>query len=651
MAKLNFLFAFLIIVLIPTLHFAQDKLVEKTDTAGVYKLSDVVVTATKTYTNILGLANSITVIDSLEIANRNKTNVFNLLQTEYGLSSIQFGPTGGLSTINIRGANAGQTLILIDGIEMNLTSESSNLYDFANLSVDGIGRIEVLRGPQSTLYGSDAMAGVINIITKKGSGKPALTLFGEGGSYKSYKGALGFSGNYNNLNYNLSFGRTQSDGFSAAGKKYGNTENDGYTGNNFSSRIGYDFSRNSGINFFFRYSKAETDLDQGGGEFKDDPTYKYNLEQTSIRTEGFINLFDGLWEIKIGGSYIRNIRKYNYDSTLFNPSSSNSFYDGRKYKLDLQNNFNLSANNTITFGMETETDQAATRFNSLSSFGPYESILPKSEVTTTGIYLQDQFKFANSLFVTGGIRYDYHNKFGEAFTHRIAPAYIFWETGTKIKATVGTGFKAPPIFYLYDPFFGNEDLNPEKSLGWDVGIEQFFLADGIKFGLTYFNNDYEDLIGLDKNFKSFNIDKVKTGGIEFFFSTNPAKKLFIKTVYTYTNAKNKSENSTDFNEVLLRIPKTKISYLVDYSFNEQTNFNLEIIYVGARDDNNFSSFPAKRVKLDAYTLINLAAHYDMFNFLRLFARVENLFDTQYEEVFGFGTPGLAFFGGLKIVIN
>ncbi len=607
MAKLKYILAFLIVGFIPLLHFAQENLVQKTDTAGVYLLSNVVVTATKTNSSMLELANSITIIDSFEIANRNKINVFNLLQSEYGLSSIQFGPAGGLSTISIRGANAGQTLILIDGIEMNLTSESSNLFDFANLPVDGISRIEVLRGPQSTLYGSDAMAGVVNIITKKGSGKPTLTLSGEGGSYNSFKGALGFTGSFGNLSYNLSFGRTQSNGFSAAGKKYGNTENDGYSGNNFSSRIGYDFNSESGINFFLKYLKAETDLDQGGGEFKDDPTYKYNLEETGIRTEGFIDLFDGLWELKLGGSYIRNVRKYNYDSTLFNPSSSNSFYDGRKYKLDLQNNFNLPANNIITFGIETEIEQATTMFYSLSAFGPYESLLPKSEVTTTGVYLQDQVKFATNFFVTGGVRYDHHNKFGGAFTYRIAPAYIFWQTGTKLKATVGTSFKAPSIFYLFDPFFGNENLNPEKSFGWDVGIEQFFLADRVSIGLTYFNNDYKDLIGLDENFKSFNIDKVRTDGVEFFFSTNPAKKLYLKAVYTYTNAKNKSENSTDFNQMLLRRPKTKIAYLLNYSFNENTNANLEIIYVSERDDKDFSSFPAIKVKLDAYTLVNVAA--------------------------------------------
>jgi vitamin B12 transporter len=230
----NFFYAFVFLLYSTSYLYAQE-FVQKTDSTGHYKLSDIVVTATRTNASMLELANSISIIDSVDIANRNKTNVFELLKTEYGLSSIQFGPGGGLSTINIRGADVGHTLILVDGIEMNLTSESSNLYDFANLPVNGINRIEVLRGPQSTLYGSDAMAGVVNIITKKGSGAPAVTLSGEGGSFKSFKGAMGFSGNYKNLNYNLTFGRTQTAGFSAAGKKYGNTENDGYRANNFSS--------------------------------------------------------------------------------------------------------------------------------------------------------------------------------------------------------------------------------------------------------------------------------------------------------------------------------------------------------------------------------------------------------------------------------
>ena len=248
----------------------QTEEVFKTDTAGVYKLSDVVVSATRTDNSTLELASSISIIDSSEIANRKKLNVFDLIKFEYGVNSIQFGPPGGLATISIRGANAGQSLVLIDGVQMNIPSESSNLFDFANVPVESISRIEVLRGPQSTLYGSDAMAGIINIITHKGMGKPTVNLTAEAGSYNSFRGSAGLAGSHDNFNYMISLARTQSDGFSAAGKKYGNTERDGYKGNNITSRFGYHINKSAGINLIVRYTDGETDLDQFGGMFGDE---------------------------------------------------------------------------------------------------------------------------------------------------------------------------------------------------------------------------------------------------------------------------------------------------------------------------------------------------------------------------------------------
>jgi vitamin B12 transporter len=534
---------------------------------------------------------------------------------------------------------------------MNLPSESSNLYDFANLPAESINKIEILRGPQSTLYGSDALAGVVNIVTKKGMGKPNFLLSAEGGSYNSFKGSAVLSGNYEKLNYFFSFSRTQSDGFSAAGEKYGNVEKDGYKGNNLFTRLGYDLSASSGINIYARFVKAETDLDQFGGEFGDDPTYKYNLEEFTTRAEGYFSLIDGLWEQKVGASFYKNLRKYSYDSTLFNPSSSNSRYDGRKFKIDLQNNFFLNEENILTFGIETELEQAETYFYSLSQFGPYESFLPKSDTYTTGLYLQDQFNIEKRFFASAGIRYDHHTKFGGAFTFRIAPAFILWETGTKIKATIGTGFKAPSIVYLYDPFFGNENLNPETSIGFDVGVEQYIWSSGISVGLNYFSNEFSDLIGLDENFKSINIDKAKTEGVEFYAKINTLDFLSIKVNYTYTNAVNKSRNSIDFGKKLLRRPNHRVAIYADYIISDRADVNLEIIYVGDKADKNFSTFPAQRVNLEAYTLLNISGHFRLLKFLKLFTRVENLLDIDYEEVYGYGTPGLSAFAGLKINLN
>lgn len=644
-------YASLIAVLIITVSFSQETTVQKTDTTGFYRLSNVVISATRTSSSTTELANSISIIDSTEIANKQRINLFGLLKTEYGFSTLQFGPLGGLGTISIRGSNAGHSLVLVDNIEMNLPSESSNLYDFANLPAENIYKIEILRGPQGTLYGSDALAGVVNIVTKKGMGKPNFILSAEGGSYNSFKGSAGFSGNFNKLNYLVSLSRTQSTGFSAASEKYRNTERDGYEGNNLFARLGYDFTSNSGINFYVRFTKADTDLDQFGGEFGDDPTYKYNLEELTTRAEGYFNLFDGLWEQKIGASFYKNLRKYDYDSSMFNPSSSNSNYDGRKFKIDWQNNFYLQKENILTFGAETELEQAETYFYSLSEFGPYESILPKSETYTMGIYLQDQINIEKRFFATAGIRYDHHTKFGGALTFRFAPAFMFWKFGTKIKATIGSGFKAPSIVYLYDPFFGNENLNPETSIGFDVGVEQFIWSSGISVGVNYFNNEFTDLIGLDENFKSINVDKAKTEGIEFFSKINSLDFLSIKLNYTYTNAVDKSKNSPEFGEKLLRRPTHRAALYADYFISDRSNINLEIIYVGEKDDKNFSTFPAQRINLEAYTLLNIAGYYNLFKFLKLFARVENLFDTDYEEVYGYGTPGLSAFAGLKLNLN
>jgi vitamin B12 transporter len=628
--------------------FGQTGTITKSDTSGIYRLSDVVVTATKSNISTLELANSITIIDSAEISNRNKINVFELLKSEYGVSYTTQGPQGTLANINIRGGDVGNTVVLIDGIKMNLTSDPANVYDFANLTVESIDRIEILRGPQSMLYGSDALSGVVNIISKKGAGKPLISLVAEGGSYNTFKGALGVSGNEKAFNYNLSLGRTQSEGFSAASEKYGNTEKDGYEGNNFVSRFGFDFNDDTFLNLFVRFTKSDADYDQSGGEFGDDPTYKYNQEEFVTRAETGFNAIKDFWDQRIGISFYRNVRKYKYDSTSNNPVSSRSLYDGKRFKLDWLNTFNLPMNNFFTFGFDAELDQSTSQFYSLSSFGPFESIIPQTNVSIVGVYLQDQIKFDNRIFATGGIRYDNHEIFGSAFTYRFAPAYIIWETGTKIKATFGTGFKAPSIFWLYDPFFGNDSLKPERSFGWDIGIEQYFWSESITVGATYFHNKFTDLIGTDENFKAININEAVTEGIETFINALITEELLLKINYTYLQTEDKGDGSVDKGMQLLRRPRNKVALITSYDFLERANVTLEVIYNDVREDKDFSSFPATRVTLASYTLLNIAAQYNVLNWLTVTGRVDNLLNVDYEDIFGYATPGLSGYAGVKI---
>ena len=654
MVKLKFIILFAVF-LSSAFLFAQTGIVQKTDSSGFYKLTDVVITATRTPSNTLELANSISIIDSAEIVNKNSFNTFDVLKNEYGLSFSQQGTKASVSNVYIRGANSSHTLVLIDGVEVNLPSDPSNFYDFFSLPTENISRIEVLRGPQSTLYGSNALGGVINIISAQGTGKPAFNFSTEAGSYNTFKGTLSSLGKLDKFNYSVALSRIKSDGYSAASEKYGNPEKDSYQLDNINSILGYEFSDNFKTDFVIRFNKSNSDLDQslGSPEFWDDPTYIFDQEEFFIRGQGKLNLLDNKWNQKFGLTYFTNIREYSFDTSAASIYSSWSNYNGKKYKADWQNDFQFFQNNLITAGVEFELEETASEYYLTSSLHPpdYASIIPKVDVNTFGFFVQDQFKVGENFFGTIGARLDNNSQFGNAFTYRIAPAYMFWETGTKFKATFGTGFKAPSLFYLYDPLYGNPDLDPEKSLGWDAGVEQYFWGEGFSIGATYFFNKFDDMFGFDPiTFKTININKAETNGVEMFGKASLTDGLDIKVNYTYTNAKDKSENTTDYDKKLVRRPEHKAGLFLSYSFTQSANANIELIYVGEREEPDFINYPSRIVMPD-YFLVNLAAHYDLFPFLRLQGRIENLLDKQYEEIFGYGTAGFSVYGGISLKLE
>ncbi len=640
-----------LIIFLSVLTLSSISTAQQIDSTKIYKMSEIVVTATRTMIPEVEAASSISVIDSSEIAHRQGSTVFGLLKDQYGLSYTQQGAPGSLSNIYIRGGDPGETLILIDGVDMNMPNDPDNTFDFADLPLDNIKRIEILRGPQSTLYGSNAMAGVINIITKQGSGKPKFYLTTEGGSYDSFKGLVGLNGSLNNFHYSVTASRYYTAGFSSASSKYGNTEKDGTSNFNVSSRFGFGITNNFTLNLFLMYAKANTALDQHGGALGDDPTYEYHLEEPSAKVEGKLNLFNGLWDQTFGTSFFRNVREYSFDSTLNNPASSSSIYDGNRIQFDWQNNFAITKSNLLTFGIESATENAVSNyFYNSSSYGSMASIFPNKNENTTGAYLQDITDINNELFFSAGIRLDKNSRFGSIFTYRIAPAYFIWATGTKIKATIGTGFKSPSLFYLFDPAYGNPDLQPEKSLGWDAGIEQYLISSKLTAGINYFSNKFTNLFGFDNNFKTININKAATNGVEVYLRTNPLGNLGLRLNYTYTNSKDESSNSAGSGLPLLRRPKNKIGMNVDYSFLKDFNFNADIIYVGKRDDENYNAYPAQRIILPDYTIVNLDASYRLSDIIKIYGRVDNLFNKYYEEVYGYATPGLSGYLGINFTL-
>ncbi len=628
--------------------YSQNSIIRKGDSTGFYKMSDVVVTATRTETPLIELANSITIIDSAEIVNSKKDNVLDLLRDEYGVNVVQQGGPGKLASVYLRGGGSEHTLVLLDGIEMNMPGDPGNTYDFSNLPTDNIERIEILRGPQSTLYGSDALAGVINIITKTGKGRTKYFLSAEGGSYSTYKFNGGLSGAYDIFNYQLNLNRMRTLGFSSAAARYGNTEKDGASNFTGSVKAGLNLNNDFQLNLFYQHTGGDADYDQWGGPLGDDPTYVYNLDENIFRMETSFSDYKNTWNGKAGVSYIRNVRKYSFDSTLYNPAASRSMYDGKKIKFDIQNTFNFAKPFSLTIGAEHERETALSNYFINQQSGNFVSNFPARSSTTKGFFAEEQSNISDRLFFNLGVRYDNHDKFGDAVTFRLAPAVMIWETGTKLKATYGTGFKAPSLFYLFDPAFGNESLQPEKSSGWDAGIEQYAWDNRITAGITYFSNKFEDLFGFDSNFKTININQAESYGVEFFVTAKPAASITLKLNYTKTKTKDLSVNSPDKNLQLLRRPEHKGVFSANYSFLEKVNVHFDAAYVGEREDKIFTASGSERVKLGSYFLVNAAASYDAFSYLQLFAKINNIADDYYEEVYGYASPGLSVYGGFKV---
>jgi len=607
----------------------------------------IVVTASRSEQLIMELGSSVSVISAQELKNSGKENVLSALQQIRGLDVSQSGGLGKESSIFIRGANSEHSLVLLDGIELNDPISPGRSFDLAHFTLDNIERVEIVRGPQSTLYGSDAMGGVVQMISKKGVGKPKLSLSFTGGSYNSFSEFIGLSGSTSNFNYSFGISRIDSQGFSASHQKYGNTEKDGYNNTTFSTRLGFSPIKNMKINFIARYILANVDLDGNAGTGGDDPNYISDSNHLIMGTSISYNTWENKWNQKLTFSLNTKTQNYSNEIDQFHPAdSSRGFYKGNQVKINWQHNIQLHRSNTIILGIEYENERGESEYVWQSAWGPGESIFPVQSSDSTGFYVQENLKFWDQLFVSLGIRYDHQKPFGGVLTYRFAPAFFF-KTGTKIKATYGTGFKAPSLYQLYAPAsawgpLGNPDLFAEESIGWDLGIEQYLWGDQLVIGLTYFNNQFENLIVYDWSQGYININQADTTGIECYLSLRVSEKIFLRSSYTYCKTEDKATG-----EQLLRRPDHKVSLGFNCQISKKLNANLDISYVGERSD--VYPYP-QRTTIPEYTIINSFFSYQLTNNLQLTLRIDNLLDTDYEVVKGYGVPGRSFYIGFNLRI-
>ena len=609
---------------------------------------EVVVTATRLETPAKEIASSVTVISKEDLERMKKTTVLEALQEVLGVTILQNGPAGGSASVFLRGANSEHTLVMMDGVELNDPISPSRSYDLAHLLVENIERIEILRGPQSTLYGSDALGGVVNIITRKGEGKPQFHLSTYSGSYRTFAGTARISGSTDKIHYSLGASRFQTEGFSAASTSYeGNEEKDGYQNLTLSGRFAYHPLDNLGFDFTVRTIDTETDIDYSGGANGDDPNNIQNYDALFLKGQVRTLLLKNRWEQKLNLSFVDYERKYVNSPDDVYPYSENSEYKSKLWKLDWQHNLFLHKTNTLTMGVEYQQEQGESVYNGLLS-----SIFPLQKAHTTGFYLQDQIRVASQFFATVGVRLDKHSQFGTSTTSRLALAYHIEKTETKIKATRGTGFKSPSLYQLYAPEtiwgpIGYEDLVPEKSTGWDIGVEQQLLGGKVLLGATYFYHDYKDLINFDFLQGYMNIGKAESKGAELFIRAFPSDNILLNATYTRTEAKDKDTDS-----YLLRRPKDKFTANLNYNFLKKGNLNLSLIYIGERDDEyyDFLTWTFTRETLPSYSLLNAAASFNFTSSFQIFCRLDNIFNKEYEMIKGYGTPGFSVYGGVNFFL-
>lgn len=613
---------------------------------------EIVVTATRLETPRQEVASSITVITREELEQSKQSTLTDVLKYILGANLIQSGPSGGSSSLLLRGANSEHTLVMMDGIELNDPITPARTYDLAHLSVENIERVEILRGPQSTLYGSDAMGGVVNIITRKGKGKPKLHLTTQGGSYQTFSGQAQLSGSFSPVHYSLGASHFRSQGFSAANTLYeGNQEKDGYQNINLSARVGVNLHPKLDLDLIFRCINSESEIDNYGGPYGDDPNnvQKYDSLLFKGKLHGF--LLNNKWEQKLSISYVGYDRKHQNPTDETHPfSSERALYKSAQWKLNWQHNLFLHPTNTLTWGVEYQTEEGQSEYYSQDAWSSFSSIFPRRTASNVGFYIQNQFKADQHFFLTVGGRLDLHSQTGTAFTYRIAPVYFIQKTGTKLKATLGTGFKSPSLYQLYAPEtlwgpIGNKHLKPEETTGWDAGVEQYLFQEKLRLSATYFSNLYQNLIDFHYTQGYINIAQAFSRGAEISILYEPFSSLSIFSSYTRTTARDKKTK-----ELLLRRPKHKFTAKLNLSFLKKAHLNLSLIYTGERRDNFYLGWQSKPVHMSAYTLLNGVVSYDLTPSIQLFLRLENILDQQYEMIKGYGTPGFSAYGGVTINI-
>ena len=589
--------------------------------------------ANKTPTDASKVGSSVEVITEKDLESRSQTYLKDYLETLPGVSFSQFGPPGTQAGISVRGAGGKYVKVLVDGMDLSDPSGTATETAFEHLLVGDVSRIELVKGSQSTLYGGDAVAGIINIETKKAS-KLGFSHGGgaEYGTYNTVRGAYtaGYAAK-DGSNISFTAQAVDTDGFSASAT---GKEDDGYRNLTFSGRGEYYLTPSAKIFFAARTLDADLDID-GGATIDNSDTV--DVVQHAGRVGAELSFLDGAFKNTIALQGMKNEREYF--------GSSPGTYVGERVKAEYQGVLTFNERLSLLGGVDWEETTA-------DSYS-----VPGQSADWTGYFAQLMMEPFDGLVLTGGGRLDDHSNFGDFKTYRLTGAYLFTGTETKIRGSLGTGFRVPSLDELFGEFplypsyseYGNPNLEPETSETWDVGIEQGFMNGRVQVGATYFELDTDNLIATEYNsgtgkYKYTNIPGVtQRNGVELTSAVLITPGVTVAGSYTYVNTETAAGNRLNY------VPRHNFVLGVDLQPVDKVAINVTAKYaadtLGA--DYDAPPYPAV-VSLDDYVLVSAKASYEFRPGVEAYVRGENLLNEDYQTYVGYGTAGLSVFGGLKM---
>ena len=588
------------------------------------RLPEVVVTATRVATPLEEVGSAVTVISREEIVNSQARSLPDLLRESAGMNVVQSGGPGGQTSVFTRGLSSKETLFLIDGVRVG--DPLMGPPTLANITPDQVERIEIVRGPQSTLYGSDAMGGVVNIITRKGTGPLAGSMTLEGGSYGTFNQLANISIATNKFNVAASFSHLYTD------NQFPNTSFDQIT---FASTLGYQVCEKMALDTTIRFSSTVNGLNQNQPTAFPDLTDQLHDYNYFGRVGLKLDVSD-TWQQTF---FVVEKHEEAAEVGTVNPSN---------WRTDLaqigwQNDVKLTDWNTLTAGLDWHLNHGV--YSDPSGTVPFD----KSTDDTAG-YVQDQMTLFHRLTLTAGTRYEHNSQFGDAVTGHGAGVLRFDETGTRLKASGGSGFRAPTMADLYEsnPNYstvGNPNLKPEESTGWDVGVEQD-IGSRVTSSVRYFENDIRNQITpyvfVAPNYTTVNIGRVRTDGIELDLDARPVTNLTCFVNYTWLiEAKDLVGDTLNSR---IRRPEHSGNLGASYRFFNRFTAHTSLTLVGSRYDSGNSGI----VRNSGYAKWNLGLADDICKYCQVFVRCENLTDEKYSEVLGYPALGRTVIGGATV---